>query len=633
MLVCWYQSLANARLVSHGRVESTMQYAQLARFSFSHPIVHQRLSLSMIATTIMFAAAPFATAQETAIAFSECTTEAGLDNALRLISPSGRYGIMAGGGVSGDFNNDGYHDLFILAGGGYPDYLYINNQDSTFTDHADSWGVDAQHHSFGASAADYNNDGYLDIFVTSYGSSNTAAASGKLKLYQNNGPDEHGQWSFTDVAVEAGVNRLFGTVRDGLGSAWGDIDLDGDLDLFICGYNEVRMCNRLFRNNGANETGQYTFTDITADAQLERSGIYGFLPHFVDMNNDRYPELILIGDAGTSKFYVNNHDNTFRDQTDDANGIETANGMGVDIADVNNDGMLDMYVSSITYPSTQGPGNVLLIQDEQQTFTNTARDNGTSLGHWGWGVLFVDLDHDGDRDILETNGYTGTFAGTPAVLFENMDAGTTFEEKALEVGFQHNGQGRGMARIDIENDGDLDIAIFENNGQFRLFKNEFIEQSTGTDSNWIKVELDTSNRDTLAPDGIGAMVKIITTHNKQSTTHLLPMHCGSNHCSASPIEVHTGVAQATMIDAIRIEWPDGTFTTQMNIPANQMIEIIAPFSPADYNADFAVDFYDVLAFLDQLKRNTLIADHNGDMQINYYDISAFITDFRVALAP
>ena len=570
----------------------------------------------------------FASAQS-AISYSEYTDQAGLQDALRLIAPGGRYGIMSGGGVAGDFNNDGYHDLFMLAGGGYADYLFINNQDSTFTDHASDWGVNLFQHSVGASAADFNNDGYLDIFVTSFGAASTSAAAGKLKLYQNNGPDENGQWSFTDVAALAGVNRLIGTTRDGLGSAWGDIDLDGDLDLFVCGYNEIRMCNRLFRNDGPDQTGQWTFTDITNDAQLERTGVYGFLPQFVDMNNDRYPELILIADAGTSKYYINNKDNTFTDMTPLANGIQTANGMGVDVGDINNDGLLDMYVSSITYPTTQGPGNVMLIQNQDGSFTNTAYDNGTFNGHWGWGVLIVDLDNDGDRDIVETNGYTGTFAGDPAVLFENIDNGSQFNEIAQESGFVHTGQGRGMVRLDLENDGDLDIAIFENNGKLRLYRNELITESTPIDRNWIRINLDTSTRDSLAPGGIGAMVHVNTKQSQQ----ILPMHCGSNHCSASPIEVHTGLAIASVIDSIQIAWPDGSFTTQTHVNANQILTVRAPFSPADYTDDNAINISDIMSFISAYTTNDLRADHNGDRRLNFFDISQFIFDFRTALNP
>ncbi|HCT44517.1 MAG TPA: hypothetical protein DF699_04840, partial [Phycisphaerales bacterium] len=133
---------------------------------------------------------------QTSMSFIEVTDQAGLGDAIRVVSPTSRYSAMHGGGVVGDFNNDGYHDIFMLTGGGAPDQFYINNTDGTFTEQATQWGVDRAQHSFGASAADFNNDGYLDIFITSYGDGSFVPAAGEMTLYKNNGPDTDGNWSF-----------------------------------------------------------------------------------------------------------------------------------------------------------------------------------------------------------------------------------------------------------------------------------------------------------------------------------------------------------------------------------------------------------------------------------------------------
>ena len=563
---------------------------------------------------------------QTDMSFIEVTEQAGLGGALRSVAPGGPYGVMHGGGVAGDFNNDGYHDLFILAGGGLPDYLYINNGDGTFSEQGAGWGVDREQYSYGASAADFNNDGYLDIFVTSYGLVSEGSQAGKLALYMNNGPDDDGNWSFTDIASQAGVNRLLGNTRDGTSSGWGDYDLDGDLDLFITGYNETRACNRVFRNDGVGPDGVTVFTDVTAEAGLEMTGIRGFIPHLVDMNDDLYPDLILIADSGTTRYMLNDGQGGFVDASASANGIETANGMGIDVGDVNNDGMLDMYVTSITFPTTDGPGNVLLIQQPDGSFENIARDSGTYHGYWGWGTLMNDFDHDRDIDIAETNGFVG-HTSNPAVLFDNTGDGSAFNEVALDSGFIHTGQGRGMVRLDFDNDGDLDIGIFENNGQFRLYENRIVaDHQPPPDRAWLRVKLDTAARDTLAPGGIGAMVYLHTGGQRM----VLPVHAGTSYASSSPIEAHAGLGDAESVEILQVRWPDGSFTTRTDVPVNQILSVSAPATPVDYAPDGVTDINDVLAFLDGFGNADLTVDHNGDLRLDFFDISAFLRDYMDA---
>ena len=600
---------------------------QIKSLQHNHFLRSQALRpLSIAAVTSVCFLSPSAHAQLSKIVFSDHAVQAGLSGAQRSIAIGGRYSMMAGGGASGDFNNDGFDDIFMLSGGGFADYLYINNQDGTFTNMATHWNVAEFQHSSGASAADFNNDGLLDLFVTSYGPTTDSASAGFLKLYQNNGPDANGQWSFTDVAQQAGINSLFGHIPDGLGAAWGDYDLDGDLDLYICGYDEARPCNRLFKNNGPDAKGRYTFTDVTDEAGISIPGVSGFDPQLVDMNNDLYPDLIVIADTGKSQFFINNQDGTFTNKTSTAQNLNTANGMGIDIGDLNNDGLLDMYVTSVTFPDWDGPGNVMLMQNQDKSYSNTARNAGTYNGYWGWGTIISDFDHDGDRDIAETNGFMGSFSGNPSVIFENLGDGTSFGEVAFDAGLIHNQQGRGMVRLDIENDGDIDLVIFNINTAMSLYRNELIQGDTPADKNWIRIKLNTIARDSLAPGGIGAMVKVIT----GDTTQLLPMHCGMSHCSTSTIEVHAGIADATTIDAIRIDWADGSFTTMTDVAPNQVLTINASSHPADYTNDAVVDIYDVFSFISSLGDRNLVADHNGDMMLNYFDISAFLNDFYAA---
>ena len=238
-----------------------------------------------------------------------------------------------------------------------------------------------------------------------------------------------------------------------------------------------------------------------------------------------------------------------------------------------------------------------------------------------------DFDNDADLDIAETNGFLGDYGGDPAVLFENIDNATQFTELAAQCGFHHTGQGRGMTRLDIENDGDLDIIIFENNGSLRLYENLVInDQDIPQDANWIRVKLDTSSRDSLAPDGIGAMVRVYT----QDAEYLRPMHAGTNHASSSPIEVHAGLGEADTIDVLQIQWPDGSFTTRANVESNQILTIDAPATPVDYAADGITDIMDIVAYLNLYNAGDLAADHNGDLRLNFFDVGPIIMDFYEA---
>ena len=213
-------------------------------------------------------------------AFSDQTVASGL---IASYSPGNVHGFHGGGAV-GDFNRDTFPDVFYPAGGNSPDKLFINNGDGTFTDQAVAWGIDESHRSTAAAVGDYNRDGLLDIYVTSLGP-DTGNQTGYHKLYRNNGDD-----TFTDVAVAAGVNQSSATSADGWGAAWGDYDLDGDLDLAVAGWS-TNDGNRLFRNNNDG-----TFTDVTDSVGLASlAGTNGFAPRFVDMDGDRYPEIIWIG--------------------------------------------------------------------------------------------------------------------------------------------------------------------------------------------------------------------------------------------------------------------------------------------------------------------------------------------------
>ncbi len=560
-----------------------------------------------------------------AMRFVDATESSGLVFTQRH-GPSPRYSAFLGGGSVADFNNDGFNDLYALGNGGTPDCLFINNGDGTFTDQARDWGMNDVQYAYGSSSVDFNNDGYLDLFVTSYGSVlGGPSRTGELKLLMNNGPDAKGNWSFTNVALEGGVNMLDDEIVDGTGTAWGDIDLDGDLDLFVGAYYARRQLSKLFRNDGPDEGGVWRFTDITVESGVVSQDWSVFVPGFMDVNNDRYPELIAISDHGSSLLFLNNQDGTFTDRTDLAPRISGLNGMGLDFGDVNRDGLVDFYATNIHWNGTQ-IGNQLLVQQPDGSFEDTSLSSDCYAGYWGWGCVMADLDHDGDTDIVETNGMGTGVVSSPAVLFENNGDGSSFEQVAEQSGLVHTLLGRGLVKFDADNDGDLDIAIYASGQDLSFYRNEIISEGSSPKepTHWVRVLLDTRDDDRLAPQGIGAVVTV----RAGGEDWVMPMHSGSSHCSSSPVEVHAGIGANTTIDVLRVAWADGSFTTMTDVDADQILTIAAPRLRADLDGSGVVDFMDIESLVSRFIGGDLSVDYNGDWRLNLQDVFAFLSEFN-----
>jgi hypothetical protein len=499
----------------------------------------------------------------------------------------------AGGACVGDFNNDGFQDLFVLKGGNnnMPDRLFINNGDGTFTDQAASWGVALAHRGKGCAVGDMNNDGWLDIYVTSAGPAAGSPQVGQYKLYKNNG-----NGTFTNIAASAGVATGNPTQPDAWSACFGDYDLDGDLDLFVGGFTTFspsNLANRLYRNNG-----DETFTDVTASIGLFNGvgPIACLSASLVDMNGDRYPELLLGGDfkgAGFigSRYFKNDGDGTFTDATVTSGTGQEENGMGQTIGDFNNDLKLDWYVTSI-YNGSNWTGNKLYRGNGQHQFIQYAAAADVDDGGYGWGAAAVDFNHDGLTDILETNGDSSTgspYANEQSYLWMN-DGDNTFTEMALTAGLAHFGKGRALLNFDYDNDGDQDVVIAANNEPLFLFRNDL----AGADANWLRVFLDTSGTD-LAPNGFGASVFI--TVNGVMQTRSINGH--NSFIGVSELSAHFGVGSATMIDEVRVSWSDGTETFLQNVQANQTLTIFAAPPPceADITGNAVVDVDDLLTVI------------------------------------
>jgi len=490
---------------------------------------------------------------------------------------------MHGGVTAADFDADGWPDLYVVGAGGTEDRLYINQGDGTFVDEAALWGLTDLYRGNGSTACDYDNDGDMDLFVTSHGDLPGDPAAGAQRLYQNNGDR-----TFTNVAVAAGVS-VTTSVPDGYGAACGDYDLDGDLDLWVGGWHENEFLNfngtRLFMNNGDG-----TFTDVSVPAEVNDITTRGFGAIFADMDGDRYPELLVSGDFGTSKYYINDRDGTFSQMDVLSPGSDKVhNGMGTTLADFNRDGKQDWFVTAI-FPAWQseGPnGNRLYINESNGVGDHEIRGlnatSGLNDGGWGWGTAAFDFNHDGWTDVLHTGGWrrcpdpvTGEcFLDEPSYLFMN-NTDETFTEVGQFYGLDHILQGRGLATLDYDRDGDMDVVITSNAEPLMFFRNDL----SGSDTNWIQFRFDTSNNPALAPNGYGTNVKIIAPGGGEQFSR---MNGGSNYLGRSELVTHFGVKDVTQLDEVTIKWADGFQTVLTDVPTNQLMDIVAeaPFSAPD----------------------------------------------------
>ncbi len=520
---------------------------------------------------------------------------------------------MTGGLAVGDFNRDAWQDLFWISGGTGPDRLFINNHDGTFTDHAEQWGLTATHGGNGVSVADFNDDGWPDLYVTSFGNTGGSGEPGSHRLYRHQGnPVVMG---FSEVAVQAGVNYTSPVVATGYGSAAGDYDLDGDLDLAVASWTPYGEGNLLYRNDGNG-----TFTNVTATA-LGGSmvGVWGFQPAFADMDGDGYPELLMAADFLTSRYMVNNRDGTFTDMTmASGTGIDE-NGMGQTVGDFNLDGLLDWYVTAIfepPAPPANNPGNMLYFNLGNHEYSEISHPAGVNNGGFGWGAVAVDLDQDGWQEIVEVNGADhDPWIGEREYLFYNLrnPLQPTFLEIGEAAGLDSTGSGKGIVIFDADNDGDQDLAISNNGGPLEFYRND-------TDGGaWLRIFLNTNGNPLLAPMGMGARVEVTANGN----TYVRYVNGSPSYLATSEISAHFGLGSATIVDEIRVKWPRGYVTVQTNVPVNQHRLINAP-AVYDLTADGLVNVADLLILLgDWGPVNgvpSLRSDVNNDGTVNVADL-------------
>ncbi len=522
------------------------------------------------------------------------------------------YNNYISGGAVGDFNRDGWQDLFVLSDSIRPDRLYINNKNGTFSERAASWGIDLVHFGFSATVVDYNGDGWPDISVSSAGPADGIPRAGRNMMYRNNGDG-----TFSEVAEQLGIAFRVNAL-DSFGTAFGDYDHDGDLDMFSTAYSTGQQGNRLWRNN-LRETGVEGFTDVTVQAGIQQHipvGVSGFLAGFADMDADGWLDIILVGDRGTSRYFRGSPSGVFIHASNEVERLHAPNGMGLAIGDVNRDGLLDFYISSIEFEGVPSSGNTLYVQRAAGGFDEVGVSMAVNRGGWGWGVLFADLDHDGWEEIIATQN-----ADSQRTRLYKRVPSHPYAEIAATCGLDHFAGGRGMVNFDYDNDGDQDLVIFSSGGfgpvRIGVWRNDL----KGPSTNWMRVELDTSARPGLAPDGFGSFVKIA--YGRE--THLQTIDGATSHCSSGEHGAHFGMRDAERADWVRVEWTDGTSTTLAGVDANQILRVRAPAHPADLTGDDLADMADIMAFGEAFRARSPVVDLDGNGAHDLADVQRYIT--------
>ncbi len=499
----------------------------------------------------------------------------------------------------GDYDRDGYEDLFITdSKEDGKNHLYHNNGNLTFTDVAEEAGVangnDAQNASADALWFDYNNDGYLDLLVVRFGHN---------QLFKN-----LGNGKFKDVTKQSGIDRYMNAIT----AIAFDYDHDGYVDLFVGSYFQpINIFNpdspRFFpesfetANNGGGATVFHnnrdgTFTDVSDKAGIKLSGWTLDLGHG-DANNDGWDDLYVACDFGTDHFFVNNGDGTFKDLTETAVGFDSKKGMNVDWGDFDNDGLLDIYVTNIT-DDYMREGNFLWHNNGNLTFSDVGRETGTFNTGWGWAAKFLDYDNDGWLDIYVVNGWVSgsqesyvpdifamvtkpgiDFADArnwPAMgnkslsgyqkkrLFHN-ERGQMFKDEAPRHGLDSVKDGRGIGVGDFDNDGRLDMVVSNANSEPFFYHNTMPVGPNGP--HWVELVLEGTKSNRYA---VGAQVRF-TVGGK---TYLRFVNGGNGFASQSTFRVHLGLADQKTIERAEIRWPSGARQVFENLSADQIYKIV-----------------------------------------------------------
>jgi hypothetical protein len=483
-----------------------------------------------------------------------------------------------------DYNNDGWEDILLINGTDWPGHkrrtsysaLYRNNKDGTFTDVTREAGLAVEMYGMGCAIGDYDNDGFVDIYVS---------ALGPDHLFRN-----LGNGRFTDVTQKSKL----GNAEFGASCAWVDYDKDGDLDLYVCNYVQWSAETDIFCTlDGVNKSyctpesykgvsprlyqnqANGTFADVTQKAGLLDPTSKALGVTVFDSNNDGWPDLLVANDTQPNKLYVNNKNGTFSEKGVPAGIAFSEDGtvrgaMGVDAADYDGSGYPSLVIGNFSNEMLNlyhNEGNGLFVDEAPSSAVGQA-----SLLTLAFGCFFFDLDLDGKQDIFVANGHVEndinkvqkrvTYAQPPQ-LFHNR-GGKQFAEITALVG---NGLktpkvARGAAYGDIDNDGDLDLLQTTNGGPAYLYRND-----GGNANHYLRIKTvgTKSNR-----DGIGALVRLKL---PDGSAQWQQVKSGSSYCSQNQLPLTFGLGRLDKIASIEVVWPSGIVDKVSNVGADQVLTL------------------------------------------------------------
>jgi peptidoglycan hydrolase-like protein with peptidoglycan-binding domain len=525
------------------------------------------------------------------ISFSDELTSTRIKFVLRNSVTPERYSIetMTGGVALFDYNNDGLLDIFFTNGATIPAFdkkdpaywnrLYRNNGDGTFTDVTVTAGLAGVGYSMGVAAGDYDNDGFVDLYVTGFD---------RNQLFHNNGDG-----TFTDVTAKAHVGGVSagGVKAWSVTSGWIDYNNDGKLDLFVVNYLNYKLdtaahcvanklpaycapndfqgtSNILYRNNGDG-----TFTDVSAESHIDQYVGKGMGVAFADYDGDGLEDIFVSNDTFPNYLFHNNGDGTFTDvaaiaQVAYTDNGKTVAGMGADFRDLNNDGLPDIFHTAMFGDSFPLYQNLGAGQFADVTTKSGLTSETSTVTAWGTGIF--DFDNDGNKDIFTADAAIQDNAMAvehrPYALvnrvFRNVGK-MTFEDvvgpagSSMSVAAAH----RGSAFGDLNGDGKIDAVVTILNGPPEILVNK-----TQNNNHWLLINLIgvADNR-----DGLGTKVKIVTAGGSQYNEATTAV--GYN--SSSDKKVHFGLGSDTVIERIELTWPTGIKQVLTNIRVDQVLTI------------------------------------------------------------